>query len=77
MEQIMLDIKKESYIELKRVATNREEWKNIPSFNQSTDFLVFIISCNWSGVFSEILIYWFQDDSPQKIYVRIRFIYII
>jgi transposase len=37
MKQIMLDIKRESYIELKRVAINREEWKNISSFNQSTD----------------------------------------
>ncbi|VVC38382.1 Hypothetical protein CINCED_3A003431 [Cinara cedri] len=37
MKQIMLDIGRESYIELKRVAMNREEWKNISSLNQSTD----------------------------------------
>jgi len=29
MKQTMLDIRRESYIELKRVAMNREEWKNI------------------------------------------------
>jgi hypothetical protein len=37
MKQIMLDIRRELYAELKRVAINREEWKNISSFNQSTD----------------------------------------
>jgi len=37
IKQIMLDIRRESYKELKRVVMNREEWKNISSFNQSTD----------------------------------------
>jgi len=29
IKQIMLNIRKESYRELKKVALNREEWKNI------------------------------------------------
>lgn len=37
IKQIMLDVGKESYRELKRVARNGKERSNIPSFNQSPD----------------------------------------
>jgi len=33
----VLDLRKESYKELKEVAMDRKEWRNISSLNQSTD----------------------------------------
>jgi len=37
MKQIMLDLGKGSYKELKEVAMDGEEWRNISLLNQSTD----------------------------------------
>lgn len=37
IKQIMLDLGKGSYNELKEITMDQEEWKNILSLNQSTD----------------------------------------